>query len=291
MLFLLAPTVSAQSIPEVRTAVTRALPILQRSAAEFVAKRACFSCHHNALPILTLHLARDRGFAVDRAVLNTVEEKTFRELRNPNALDDAVQAATLSDPTPNESYLLMAAFAAGLEGDLTTQIYARRLAGWQRDGHWVTSDFRPPHSSSLFTATATAVRAIRLYMPEELRAQREESIRSARQWLYATRAVSTEDAAFRLMGLVWADAPSAEIAAARRDLLVFQKPAGGWPQLPGYPPDAYSTGEALFALHEAGMPVTDTAWRNGMKFLISTQAKDGTWRVRTRMISRVKIEV
>ncbi|OLD58051.1 MAG: hypothetical protein AUI54_00405 [Acidobacteria bacterium 13_1_40CM_2_56_5] len=162
ILFLLAPTASAQSMPEVRTAVTRALPLLQRSAAEFVAKRACFSCHHNGLPILTLHFARDRGFAIDSAVRDAVEEKTFRQLRNPNALDDAIQAATLSDPTPSESYLLMAAHAAGIESDITTQVYARRLAGWQRDGHWVTSDFRPPHSSSLFTTTATAVRAIRL---------------------------------------------------------------------------------------------------------------------------------
>ena len=99
MLVLMAQTLSAQSIPEVRTAVTRALPLLQRSASEFVAKRACVSCHHNILPILTLHLAQNRGFTIERKVLGAVEEKSFRELRNPNALDDAVQAANLSDPT------------------------------------------------------------------------------------------------------------------------------------------------------------------------------------------------
>ena len=62
------PHAAAQSVPEVHTAVTRALPILERSAAEFVAKRACFSCHHNALAILTLQLARDRGFAMPRLI-------------------------------------------------------------------------------------------------------------------------------------------------------------------------------------------------------------------------------
>ena len=289
MVFLLAQTASAQSIAEVRNTVTRALPILQRSAKEFVAKRACVSCHHNSLPILAFHLASARGFAIDPAILSAVEQKTFRELRNPNALDDAVQAATLSDPTPNDSYLLMAAHAAGLEGDLPTAIYARRLAGWQRDGHWVTSDFRPPHSSSLLTSTATAVRAIRFYMPEELRAETEAMTRSARQWLLTTRPVSTEDAAFRLMGLVWSDAAPDEIVAAQRDLLTLQKPAGGWPQLPDYDPDAYSTGEALFALHEAGMAVTDASWQKGEKFLISSQARDGTWRVRTRMVSPAEI--
>jgi len=40
-----------------RAAVERALPMLQKSAATFVEKRACFSCHHNGLAIMTLRLA------------------------------------------------------------------------------------------------------------------------------------------------------------------------------------------------------------------------------------------
>jgi hypothetical protein len=57
------------------------------------------------------------------------------------------------------------------------------------------------------------------------------------------------------LGLVWAGAPKAETEQAQRDLLAFQRAGGGWPQLPHYAPDAYSTGEALFALPEAGMAV------------------------------------
>src|SRR6185437_15331280 len=113
-----------------------------------------------------------------------------------------------------------------------------------------------------------------LYMPEELRAERDACILRARQWLARERPLSTEDAAFRLMGLVWAGAPPNEIEAARRDLLAMRKPAGpapsiksAWPELPGYQPDAYSTGESLFALHESGVPVTDPTWRAGLHFL------------------------
>ena len=126
-------------------------------------------------------------------------------------------------------------------------------------------------------------------MPEELRAERDACILRARQWLVATAPASTEDAAFRLLGLVWAGAPSAEIDAARKDLAALQKPAGGWPELPRYQADAYSTGEALFALHEAGMPAGDGVWAKGMKFLVSTQAPDGTWRVHTRMVSPASV--
>jgi ankyrin repeat protein len=282
---LTAGALQAQPVQSVRAAVGRALPILQRSAAEFVAKRACVSCHHNVLPILTLDLARNRGFAVDMKVLQAIEDKTFRALRAANALDDAVQANTLSDPTPNDSYLLIAAHDAGLPPDPTTAVYARRLVRWQRDGHWVTSDFRPPHSNSLFMTTATAIRAIRLYMPDEFRAERDESISAGRQWLFRNRPASTEDATFRLLGLVWSDAAANEIAEAQRDLAAMQKPNGGWPQTAPYASDAYSTGEALFALRQAGVPANDRAWVKGLQFLIASQAKDGTWRVRSRMIS------
>jgi ankyrin repeat protein len=236
-------------------------------------------------------MAQNRGLVVDAKVLSAVEQKTFRELQNPNALDDAVQAANLSDPTPNESLLLIAAHASGVPRDTITAVIAQRMATWQRDGHWITSDFRPPHSSSPFTATATAVAALRYYMPNELSADRDAAIRRARQWLIATRPDSIEDASFRLMGLAWAgaNAASSEIAQATRDLDAMQKSDGGWPQLSGYESDAYSTGEAVYALHEAGVPATDKAWQKGIQFLKSSQARDGTWHVRSRMLSPADI--
>jgi len=191
---LFSQSAMPQSVPDTREAVQRALPILQKSASTFVEKRACFSCHHNALSILTLRMAHNRGFNVDAKVLGAVEQKTFRELQNPNALDDAVRATNLSDRTPNESLLLMAAHASGVARDTVTSVIAQRMVTWQREDHWVTSDFRPPHSSSPFTATATAVAAIRYYMPDELSPQLGSAIRRARQWLVSTRPNSTEDA-------------------------------------------------------------------------------------------------
>jgi ankyrin repeat protein len=287
-LLLLNQTVAARPVPTAADAVRRALPVLERSAKQFVAERSCVSCHHNILPIITLRLAASRGFAIDAATLATVERKTFRELTSARAFDEAVQGAAVGDPTPNDSWLLIAAQTAGLAPDLTNAVVARRIASWQHDGHWTTSDFRPPHSSSLFTSTATAVRAIRAYLPDEMRDAREAVLAGARDWLTNTAPASTEDATFRLLGLVWADAPREAITAAGRDLEQLQRAGGGWAQLPAYAPDAYSTGEALYALHEAGMS-GEARWRRGIAWLRSTQAADGTWRVRTRMISPAEV--
>lgn len=273
---------SAQSPETIRKALDKALPPLQRSAATFVEKRACFSCHHNALALLTFRMASQRGITIDKAVLQKIEERTFK---SGGTLEEVVQAKNLNDPTPNDSLLLMAREAAGAPADEASQIRAMRLASWQRqDGHWITSDFRPPHSSSVFTATATAIRAMQAYMPPQFAAERDRRIDAARNWLVSHPPEATEDAAFRLMGLVWASASPNEIDRARRDLLALQKPDGGWPQLPDYPSDAYSTGESVFALHESG----DRS-PQGIKFLLDKQASDGTWRVRTRMISPAEV--
>jgi ankyrin repeat protein len=277
------------ALPGPRAAVARALPVLERSAKSFVAQRSCVSCHHNILPILTLRLAASRGFAINTATLADVERKTFRELTTARAFDDTVQGVGVGDPTPNDSWLLVAAQTAGLAPDPANAVVARRIASWQHDGHWTTSDFRPPHSSSLFTSTATAVRAIRAYVPDEMRESRDRAVDQARRWLRATPPQSTEDATFRLLGLVWAGAPREDIAVAARDLQKLQRPGGGWSQLSGYPQDAYSTGEALYALHESGVAATDAAWRKGIAFLVTTQAADGTWHVRTRMLSPAEV--
>ncbi len=127
---MLSGSLAAQTIPEaeIRATVERALPMLESSASTFVAERACFSCHHNALPVLTFHSARARGFAINNDILAEVERRTFRPLSGERALSAIVEATELSDPTPNDSMLLMAAHAAGVPRTLVPEIFATRLA-------------------------------------------------------------------------------------------------------------------------------------------------------------------
>ena len=85
----------------------------------------------------------------------------------------------------------------------------------------------------------------------------------------------------RLMGLVWTDAPRSRVQAAIRDVRVEQQASGGWSQFARTDPDAYATGLSLYALHIAGVPATDEAYRRGVAFLLGTQYQDGAWLVKT----------
>lgn len=87
----------------------------------------------------------------------------------------------------------------------------------------------------------------------------------------------------RLLGLAWTKADRAQVKAAATALLSGQRSDGGWAQLPGLESDAYATGQALFALHEAhALKGTDPQYRNGVQFLLRTQKPDGSWHVKSR---------
>ena len=48
--------------------------------------------------------------------------------------------------------------------------------------------------------------------------------------------------------------------------------------------DAYATGLALWALHEGGVSTKSAAYQSGLRYLLGTQAADGTWHVKTRAL-------
>ena len=58
-------------------------------------------------------------------------------------------------------------------------------------------------------------------------------------------------------------------------------PAAAGPSSPVTAPDAYATGLSLYALHVAGVPAADEAYRRGVAFLLGTQYQDGAWLVKT----------
>jgi hypothetical protein len=138
-----------------------------------------------------------------------------------------------------------------------------------------------------FTATALAVRSLRDFVPKERAREIEPRYARAREWLAKTPARSTEEKTFRLLGLAWAGAAKEDppVQQAIRTLLTDQRKDGGWGPTPALTSDAYSTGEVLVALHQAGgLSVSDPAYQRGVTFLLRMQEGDGSWFVRSRAV-------
>jgi hypothetical protein len=67
-----------------------------------------------------------------------------------------------------------------------------------------------------------------------------------------------------------------------KELISQQRPDGSWGQSEHLPSDAWATGQALWALHEAGMTSGDPVYRRAVDYLLRTQKEDGTWFVVSR---------
>lgn len=289
LVLLIDPRIaSAQGVtPErLRDSATRAVSAIQKSQAIWYTRRGCPSCHHQFQPAIAFDRARTRGIAIDEVGATTLSKRAF----GYDELDESVQAlqdgrVSLIEPALGTAYRLVAAHAAGVPPNLSTAVVARLLMGRQHpDGYWTGMNGRPPSSSSDFTKTALGMRAVQLYHHRADAASAQNAVATAARWLNSHTASNTEDRTFQLLGLWWAGADAERRAGLARALAATQQRDGGWASIDGRASEAYSTGEALVALHDAGgVPVSDPIWQRGLAFLLNTQAVDGTWHVPSRV--------
>jgi hypothetical protein len=286
LLFGAAPPRTGPALPaspgEVRKAVERALPLLVKGAEGHTAKRTCFACHNQSVPMLAFHVARSRGLAV-------TEELVPKQAKFIAAFLDRNRAGYLKGrgqggQADTAGQALFALELAGWKADATTAAVAEYLLLYQKErDHWRTLSRRPPSEASEFTTTYYAVRGLRKWGTPEQKARIAERTAKARAWLLKAAAKDTEDRAFRLLALAELGVGAEELRPAVQELLRSQRKDGGWGQLDTMASDAYATGTALVALHRAGkMATSDPAYRRGLTFLLATQRADGSWHVRSR---------
>lgn len=268
-----------------RAAVVRALPILQQTGVTFRQKAGCVSCHNNTLTARVTAAARRAGIPFDENVATTEVAGIARFLETWR--ERALQGLGIPGDADTVSYIMLGLSDEGYPADPASDAMARYLKNRQlADGSWRIAAHRPPIESSDLTVTALSMRAIQVYAPAPMRARYDAAVRRAGQWLAAQTPWNVEEWASQVRGLKWAGRPSSEIARATRGLVANQRPDGGWAQLPTLESDAYATGQALVALHDAGgLSTSHPVYRRGMAFLLRTQHADGTWHVASRALA------
>ena len=280
---LLSATARAETeqAAHIRSAATKNLALFQSSQKHWFEVQRCDSCHHQYQPALAYRSAREHGIPFDETIARADAARAFTYAD----LDKAVQYSWIIEPAVDDAYRLIAADAAGVRPNLSTSVMARLLMARQnRGGDWPSHRQRPPSSYSNVTFTALGVRAIQLYAHPSQKAELAEHVALARRWFLGHQPVDTEERTYKLLGLKWSGGDRASIAAATRDLARTQEADGGWASLDGRVSDAYSTGQALVALHEGGgVPITDANWQRGIEYLLKTQAADGSWHTATRL--------
>jgi ankyrin repeat protein len=269
----------------VDAAVKMAIPLIEMSGEPGWKARRCVSCHSNSLPQMTVALARRKGFAVN-------EEQAKKELGFAIATDEPVLEPNRLGSSPigggsdTLGYTLMGMAAAGAPADAVTDAHIHFMSLNQYpDGAFRTASYRPPTEYGPFTTSAVALRSIKLYPIPGRREEFKERVDRAKRWLLSAKAFSTEERSMQLNALADGGASQSERAPFVKTLKAAQNQDGSWSQLPGVRPDAYATGEALYALHVSGsVRANDPVYQKGVQWLLRNQLADGSWFAPTRAV-------
>ncbi len=275
-------------------AIARSIPVVQRGAAEWTKRMGCSSCHHQPMALLVTTLAERAKVPFDRSLAAALrdglaKEELFFQAEGQKALVSDVtvlRAGRLNsgDIAFGTGFFLSARIEAGVTRGGPEETSAVLLARLQLpDGHWRYGPLRGVIESSDVAATALAARVVAALAPPS--DDTTARLARAKAWLAGAAATTVVDHAYRLYGLRWTNADPGLVIAQATKLRAAQRPDGSWGHVSSAPGDAFSTGLALVALHEAGaLAATDPAYRAGVAYLLARQRPDGTWLVHSRAV-------
>jgi hypothetical protein len=268
--------------PSLQASIGRALPLLRAGAKGHIAKRTCFACHNQAIPILALTTARERGFTVRDSELREqlAHIAAFLEQNRDNYRKGKGQGGQAD----TAGYALATLEWGGWKADATTEAVVEFLLRYKSDlDHWTSTSNRPPSEASPFTTSYVSLRGLRTWGTAGQKERIAKRIDTVRGWLLKAKPRDTEDRVFRLHALREAGVKGEALSSASEDLIRTQRSDGGWGQIDRLDSDAYATGSVLVALHQAGGVATrDRVYQRGVAFLLKTQQPDGSWLVRSR---------
>ncbi len=288
------PAEAPATPPTPRQSIGKSLEALESSMKAFNQNASCISCHQEGLGRMATGAAHDHGYMLDATLtkvqnervggaLQAMEPLHKQALKNSEVMKQ-VPLIEINEVNTTDTWLLAGMAAQKTPESSAAAAMAEVLARQQSPaGYWSFSLPRAPMQSSYFTYTALSVRSLKAYGPKDSAKETAERIRKARAWLATAAPKSSDDMAFKLLGLHWAGGTVADQAKAAALILKAQNPDGGWSQLPGMPSDAYATGECLTALREsARLPATSKQYKEGMNYLLRNQDADGSWFVNKR---------
>jgi squalene-hopene/tetraprenyl-beta-curcumene cyclase len=303
---LLAPVAAQASdpadTPDPADTIKRGLDFLVKDALAWKKERNCVSCHHAALPVWAMNAAKARGHAIDEAVCaeltawlagaGTGANTQKRPENAPKAVSLFAVYLSLglaSDPRPNEKIR-----------EALVKVRKTFLGEQHANGSWAAW---PETRAPLFTPTDSAVTALAL-LALAPRADGVKTSEAETPEAETPEAETPETKLARDNALTWLDNAkddgelhtlAVRLMLARRfqrtdtharrlekDLLAKQNDDGGWPQTKDMASDAFATGQALYALADAGRAANDAAVRRGQAFLARTQQPDGSWQMTSR---------
>jgi acylphosphatase len=272
---------------QVRQAVERSLPFLEKEGVAWLETKKCASCHAVPMTVWSLSEARQRGFTVNQKVLDEVKAKALAEYAGHPQFKPVGQDGKGDGLSRNTIYLSLAAAILPAPdmatGEALDKFAAHLLATQQPNGSWTANPGQPPvvdadDVTTMWALLALAGREQTGAVKDAWPAARDRAL----AWLQETTGSDSNQALVLRVLIKQRFGKMEEVRPLVKQLLEQQHPDGGWGQIQDRASDALATGQALVALAAAGS-ARDEAVQRAWGFLLKTQRDDGSWQVPTRV--------
>ena len=306
-LTLIVGTVKAEEPPRgVKGTIDKGLAFLAKDALTWKAERKCSSCHEAPMALWSLNEAKKFGYGVDEKAITELTQwvvaeddpaKVFPKPAPPAEAPktDIPKAETPKTETPktetlvNQTPLMLAlAFEAGdaksdAGKERLTKMLGAVLKEQRSDGSWGIMYVWEPFGSTPDVITNLALLSLASPNAPDLGEAGKSAQTKGLAWLAAAKTEETlQGSALKLILWRRLGKPVAEQEPLVKQIIGWQNADGGWAQNKALNSDAYATGQALYALAEAGFPLDDPAIAKAQAFLVKSQEAAGSW----AMISR-----
>jgi outer membrane protein OmpA-like peptidoglycan-associated protein len=293
-----------------RFAAQRGIEWLQPAAVEWQRNNQCFGCHVQAQATMGLAVATRNGYLVSRAAVQELTDY-MRMLQDADGSESGMllvdnqsvmtaQPAGKGSHTPADQPVMATLFAAmsfayldqmaDNKRDPTLLKFADWLAAKQQPTGEVIPDLdEAPICQGSFMTTANAAIAFMQAFAESGDSRYRAAGVKAVDFIAAGKPATTQDEVFSILVLSHFGSPQQQalVNGLIARLKAEQHATGGWSESHGSPgPNAFATGQVLYAFKESGVDTRSAEFMRGVKYLLHTQQDTGAWPVQNSTTAR-----
>jgi hypothetical protein len=284
-----APKSAEVTVAEVRRAVERGLPYVEKSSAAWRSERKCVTCHQVPFTVWALTEAKARGFAVDAAKLDDLTAWSFNFCatdKNKDALTGGFHLTSV--------FMILSQTSGPVRDDalktypLFESFFAKRQKpdGSWREGRQIRLQGAPREADDVDTMwTLLAMKNLER-LGDKLPADTRKALAAERDkglaFLKTARPGQRIDwLALRVLVAKEYETPD-RAKELLRELIDQQNPDGGWGYVRGGSSYPHTTGECLYCLGQMGYGEKNRVVQKAWKYLVRDQQPDGWWECRSR---------
>ena len=283
------PRPAEVSVADVRRAVERGLPYLEKSSSAWRSERKCVTCHQVPFAVWALTEAKERGFKVDAAKVDDLTAWAFDwcatdapkgQPTGGHHLTSVFMILSQSGTAPREDALKTYALFE------TFFVKRQKPDGSWREGRQIRIQDAQREADDVDTMwTLLAIKSLER-LGDKLSADTRKGLTAERDkglaFLKTSKPARRIDwLALRVLVAKEYETPE-RAKELLRDLVAEQNADGGWGYIRGGTSYSHTTGEVLYCLGVMGSGESDAPVRKAWKYLVRAQQADGWWHCATR---------